>query len=103
AKNKICRGETIALNATGADTFVWDNNGGSGSSVSVKPLYTTLNTATGMHAGSGCTSNSSVLISVDPSPHVNIVADPPVSCENSEVLSFATGAESYIWNTGPSG
>jgi hypothetical protein len=59
----ICNGNSNLLTASGANTYVWNPGGLSGSMISVSPTVTTTYTVTGTIAN-GCTSTSTVVVSV---------------------------------------
>jgi gliding motility-associated-like protein len=95
----ICDGDDVTLSASGADSYIWDNGLGAGSTHLVTPsigvtTYTVVSTAI-----NGCTVNDVVNINVNALPTVN--AGPDISvCENEGVLFNATGANTYIWSSG---
>ena len=67
----ICSGSTAGLSAIGASSYTWDNNGGTGSSISVSPTMTTTYTVTGTDIN-GCTDTSMIIVTVSPLPIVSI-------------------------------
>lgn len=94
----ICAGESTLLEATGADTYLWNNSAGSGSLVSVSPLTTTVYTVVGTDANQ-CENSAQVAVTVNPAPEV--VASPDVSiCDGESATISASGAFSYLWNNG---
>jgi PKD repeat protein len=74
----ICQGGSVVLNASGAASYTWSPPAGlsstSGSSVTANPVFSTTYTinATGLN---GCTSTSSVAVTVIPSLSLPIVED----------------------------
>ncbi|MDF2438767.1 MAG: hypothetical protein K0Q95_3143 [Bacteroidota bacterium] len=66
----ICAGQTIALNASGATTYLW-STGASGSGISVNPGTTTSYTVTGTLASTGCSQSAVASVTVNPLPIVN--------------------------------
>ncbi len=67
----ICNGESTTLSATGANTYSWDNGGGTGSTVSVSPTTTTTYTVTGTDVNT-CVNTDQVTITVTPLPDVTV-------------------------------
>ncbi|MFZ4398400.1 MAG: choice-of-anchor L domain-containing protein [Bacteroidales bacterium] len=106
----ICLGESVQLNVTGAQKYIWKSNV-SDPSLSgqdtlhnplVKPSNTTLYrlTAYDIH---GCRAIDSVKIIVYPLLNAAIIANPnPVSIFDPIVhfMDASTGSISWIWNTG---
>src|SRR5690554_4880602 len=61
----ICEGESTTIAATGATTYSWDNDVGSGASHSVSPTSTTTYTVTGTD-GNNCVNTDLVIVTVTP-------------------------------------
>jgi hypothetical protein len=96
-QDSICEGSNSHLTASGATSYVWSNGLGAGSSKTVSPLVTTMYTVTGTN-NFLCSSSASVLIYVDPMPHVTTGGD-QIICEGSGgVYISASGANSYLWS-----
>lgn len=94
----ICQGDTIALTATGATTYFW-NIGSTTSSIMVNPNLTSSYTITGTNL-SGCTSNAVVSVMVNPKPNLSVNISDTTICSGNLAILTASGANSYIWNTG---
>ncbi len=62
----VCSGSTATLTATGATTYVWDNNIQNG--VAFTPTATTTYTVTG--TSNGCTATDAVTVTVVPTPTI---------------------------------
>jgi len=95
----ICSGNSTILTASGAATYVW-SNGASGSSITVSPNATTTYTVTGttlncpsLPATSNVTVNATPVVSVSPT----------IICEGESTTLTASGATTYVWNTGATG
>lgn len=94
----ICNGQSTALNATGATTYLW-NSGQTTAGINVSPLSTSNYTVTGT---TGTCSNYAV-------SNVVVVSSPPVSATSSTICSgqsaglTATGATTYSWSSGQTG
>jgi gliding motility-associated-like protein len=95
AAQTICAGTSVTLAATGATTYSWNN--GVTQNVAFTPLATTTYTVTGTTAG--CTSTSTVSITVNPIPPVNAGA-PQTICIGFPVTLSASGATTYSWDNG---
>ena len=102
----ICNGTSAVLNASGAGTYSWTPATGlassTGSSVTASPAISTIYTVTGTSV-SGCSSTSTVAVSVNASPSITSVGTGGVICSgNTLALSSAaiggTGALSYSWS-----
>jgi hypothetical protein len=65
SNTSICPGASTTLNASGASTYTWDNNAGSGSTTVVSPSSTLTYTVTGI-ATNTCTNTATVTIVVNP-------------------------------------
>ncbi len=61
--DSICRGQTLLLNASGANTYTWNTNSNS-SSISVNPSITTVYTVSGTSTLTGCSNTNSITIIV---------------------------------------
>jgi hypothetical protein len=97
----VCAGIQIALNASGATSYVW-NNGAIGASLlinTVNDTYSTVYSVTGTDATTGCSSSDQVTVFVNALPEVNAGQDVE-SCDNLSVTLTATGALSYTWSDG---
>ncbi len=94
----ICDGETVTLTASGAETYVWnDEDATEGATLTVDAEGTY--TVTGTDAN-GCENTASVAITVNPLPEVNINNEFEEICSGGTAILTAIGAESYVWSTG---
>ena len=94
--NPICAGESTTLTATGATSYSWDNNLGTGNDKQVSPSSTTTYNVTGTD-GNGCSNTASVTVTVNTLPNVGINPVDPI-CAGQSVTLTATGATSYTWD-----
>jgi len=94
----ICEQDLVTLNATGGNTYNWDNGLGSGNTQVVSPNATTTYTVTGTDAN-GCTNTDDVTVTVNPLPTVDAGINQTV-CEGETVNISASGATSYSWDNG---
>jgi gliding motility-associated-like protein len=93
----MCSGDSLVLFVSGADTYIWDNGLGSGTShVLLNPNDTTY-----MVEGTdnnGCISNDSVKVTVTV---INVVASNDTSiCLGTNATISAVGASSFSWDNG---
>lgn len=97
----ICSGNSTTLSTSGADSYIWQPGGLTGSSVSVSPSSTTTYTVTGTHTVSGCQSVKSVTVTVNPTPPApTIPANYSVSAGTQvSITASSAGATNYYWST----
>ncbi len=94
----ICPGGSATIIANGAQTYIWDNGLGVGSTQTVTPQVTTTYTVTGTDAN-GCENSTSMDVIIEPS--AAIVASNDTSICAGELVSIsATGGVNYTWNNG---
>lgn len=95
----ICIGNSCTLSANGANSYIWNPGNLSGSIVFVSPSSFTNYTVTGT-SSLGCTSFSSVAVSVSPYPILTAISSSSAICANTSATLSASGASSYTWNPG---
>ncbi|MFH0893613.1 MAG: gliding motility-associated C-terminal domain-containing protein, partial [Bacteroidota bacterium] len=95
--NPICAGSSTTLTASGASTYLW-NTGSTLNPLTVLPAATTTYTVTGTTAG--CTGTATITVTVNPNPIVTISATPNPICAGTSSTLTASGATTYLWNTG---
>lgn len=100
ADSILCEGEQSMLTASGASTFIWGPGPYSGSTYTVSPTTSTFYTVTGTD-GNGCSATDGINVQVNPLPTVIITATDSAICEGDSTVLTASGASSYLWNTGP--
>lgn len=93
----ICSGLSSTLTATGANTYTW-NTSATTATTSVSPSLTNTYTVTGTNTVTGCSNTQTVLVTVKATPTV-AVSNVSV-CIGSPTVISASGATSYLWNTG---
>lgn len=95
----ICEGDSVNLNAAGADNYLWSNGAGSGAFINVSPSITTTYTVTGTTGI--CSNTDSIIITVKPLPQVNATSLPDSICRfGSDATLYVSGADSYQWSNG---
>ncbi|MBK7342627.1 MAG: hypothetical protein IPJ06_05640 [Saprospiraceae bacterium] len=92
----ICAGDSATLTATGAMYYEW-SNGATGPTITVIPDTTTTYSVIGKTAGIN-SSPALAQVTVIPVPEVSV--DDVMICEGQSVTLIASGADSYLWNTG---
>jgi photosystem II stability/assembly factor-like uncharacterized protein/PKD repeat protein len=100
AKDTVCIGDSIQLNASGASLFQWSASS-TLSSTSIanpyaKPVFTTAYNVTGTDAN-GCSNNASKTINLNQLPIVSVTPAIPFILSGSSIQLTASGADSYQW------
>lgn len=93
----ICSGQSIALAASGATSYIW-NTGANTASITVSPATTASYVVTG--TVNGISQNDTVVVSVKPLPLINIGNDRSICIGDSVTLTATTNGTSLLWNTG---
>ena len=95
---ELCSGETTALTANGADTYLW-NNGTNGAvlTTGLPGTYTVIATN-----AQGCSATASTYVTVNPLPNITISGNTAV-CQGNTTTLVANGASTYQWSNGVSG
>ncbi len=102
AGQTICQGNTANISASGAGvgaTYTWDQSLPVGASHNVNPTVTTTYTVVAEDA-QGCTATGSTTVNVETIPTITVIPTNPEICSGESVNLTATGAQSYVWNTG---
>ncbi len=101
----ICRGDSIALTAVGADNYLWNPRDGltiaQGGYTVARPLKTTTYTVIGTRS-SGCTLTQTVTVTVSDAPPITVSPAQPVVCAGENLALSVQGASSYEWMPSPS-
>ncbi len=98
----VCEGNSANISASGAGTgasYQWDQGLGLGASHNVTPSVTTTYSVVATD-GAGCSSTASTTITVETVPTVTVIPTNPSICSGEVVDLTATGASTYVWNTG---
>jgi hypothetical protein len=93
----ICEGASTTITGAGADTYTI-NPGGLANAATVSPTATTTYTVIGTSVA-GCTSETTITITVNPLPVVNATGTSPI-CEGASPTITGAGADSYTINPG---
>jgi uncharacterized protein (TIGR02145 family) len=95
----VCAGQSVTLNATGANTYVWNNGAIQG--VAFTPNTTQTYTVQGTNTVNGCTATDQVTVTLNALPTVSAGTNQTV-CAGTAVTLTGSGANSYAWNNGVS-
>jgi gliding motility-associated-like protein len=105
--NQLCIGDSITLNASGADSYLWSPSTAlsltTGSYVISKPLNNIQYTLVGNL--NGCVDSISYPITVNPIPSIQVLSNIQSGCEPLAVsfnLSSTPQAQNVVWNFGNS-
>lgn len=97
----ICQGQTTNIVASGGLTYTWSPATGldvtTGSSVNASPIVTTTYTVSTTNL-SGCAITSTIVITINPIPSVNINPNNPSICLGQNANLIASGATTYNWS-----
>jgi hypothetical protein len=104
----VCSGQPFTYNVTGADSYVWSNNGATTSSVNLTLTGTSPVVVVGTSSISSCSSTLSTLVNVNQSPPIAVSAanNSTYVCKGSSLMLFASGAGQgglYTWSSGTTG
>ena len=94
---EVCKGDSVILTASGADSYLW-SDGSTGNSITFVPITSTTVSVQGFIAGCGSASMSET-ITVYSSPLVSISGNQAI-CDGETVTLTASGADSYMWSNG---
>jgi hypothetical protein len=96
----VCPGNSVALTALGASTYVWSNGQ---TTSAINPIINSATTLTLQGTSLGCTSTASKTISVFTLPTISVASNVPNVCSGDTVFLTASGANTYTWNNGAIG
>ena len=100
-KNRVCRGETISLTATGADRYQWlpaeSFTMTSGARAQVTPNEREIYTIIGVN-DAGCRDTTFLELDVLQNRPITIAASEPVVCRRQSTILTARGALRYSWS-----
>ena len=101
ANQTICAGTSATLTTSNANTYTWSPGGMTTNSVVVSPAATTVYTVTGTFSPSGCTSQRTVTVTVNPTPGLPTVT-PNFSITSGSTATLTANqasSTSYSWST----
>ncbi len=103
--DSVCLGDTVRLQASGADTYQWHADPTLSSTTIANPLadpvVTDIYYVTGTETTYGCHASDSVLVYVYPLPTPGIGPDTSFICLGRPVQLVATGGVDYLWQADP--
>jgi hypothetical protein len=91
---EICAGESTTLTANGGSNYLW-SNGSTTAQINVSPLTNTVYSVT-VSSGTGCQSETSVTVVVNPLPIATVSGNTEICAEECTTLT-ATGGLTYEW------
>jgi len=94
----ICPSSTVALIASGANTYSWSTTATT-SSIIVSPATNTNYTVTGTSA-LGCKASAVASVVTSGALNLTLTANPATACAGQSRTLTATGATNYTWNPG---
>jgi hypothetical protein len=94
----ICMGDTISLQASGGDAYLW-STGQDSSVIQTSPMTQTSYWVQIIDTNTFCSITDTIQLLIHPSITVSIIGD-SIHCQNTDVTLFAQGGESYQWSTG---
>jgi hypothetical protein len=97
----VCPGGSATLAVGGANSYSW-SNGPTTSTIVVSPTVSTCYSVTGYFTSTGCSTVTSICVSVQPTPTLAISPSTTV-CLGSSATLTVSGAMSYSWNSGSMG
>ncbi len=97
--NTLCEGSSATLIASGASTLTWLPGNQTGTSTIISPSVTSIYSVTSVF-NSTCVILSTITITVNPKPQLNVTSNPTYVCPGTIVTLSVTGANSYTWQPG---
>ncbi len=91
----VCAGIAATMTASGATSYSW-STGFNADPLIINPAVAASYTVTGTSLG--CSSTALATVTVNPLPVIGV--NSPVVCQGLAATLTATGAVSYLWNTG---
>ncbi len=98
ASSAVCAGNSVALTASGASTYVWTPGNLTGASVSVSPAVTTTYVVIGTDTN-GCVDSANVNALINQLP-VLVTGNGSTICNGDTAVLNVNGASTYVWNPG---
>ncbi len=97
----VCVGNSINLNASGANTYTWQPGGTPFSGISVTPLVSTIYTVSGTATLNAitCPVSATIQVVVNPNPTITTSSVKPAICAKETNTLMAAGANNFTWTT----
>lgn len=99
SSSTVCSGTTTTLTGSGATSYTWQPGNQTTTSIIVAPSGSTTYTLIGT-SGTNCADTTTILVTVNPTPTVGVLANPPSICQGDSVAIGAAGASTYLWLPG---
>lgn len=93
----VCAGSSATLSASGVTTYTW-NTGANTNSIVVTPTVNTTYSVSGNLTGCSVGATNVSTVNVNALPNVNVSST--IICAGETGTLTASGANSYVWNTG---
>ncbi|MEL6865688.1 MAG: glycine-rich protein [Bacteroidota bacterium] len=97
----ICLGDTIELQVSGADTYLWPHSSESNDTVQVAPNSPTTYTVQGTSSSTGCSNTADINITIQSLPNISLTPDTFVN-QGASITLYAGGTNLYTWSPGGS-
>lgn len=94
----VCAGSTVVQTASGADTYIWNDNQAT-DAATFSPLANTDYTVTGTYTLTGCSDQAVVSVTAVSLPTLALSGTDDY-CVGGSATQTVTGADSYLWSTG---
>ncbi len=95
----VCPGNSIALTATGGDTYTWSNGGGNNALANFTPTAATTYSVTVANAAN-CTATASIAVTIRTAPVAVVSPAAAVICQGESVTLIVSGGTGGAWNNG---
>ena len=97
----ICNGQSVSLNASGANTYSWSPSSGlsatTGGTVTANPAITSSYIVTGTDVN-GCSNTANVTVTVQSSLVITVTPPAPAICNGKSTSLTASGANTFTWS-----
>lgn len=94
----VCAGSIVVQTATGADTYLWNDNQAT-DAATFSPLANTDYTVTGTNTLTGCSDQAVVSVTAVSLPTLALSGTDEY-CVGGSATQTVSGADSYLWSTG---
>lgn len=94
----VCDGNPVTFNASGAQSYVWDNGVQDG--VSFIPNASISNYNVIGTSANGCVNDADIALTVNTLPNVAANANQSQVCDGGQMILYGSGASIFTWNNG---
>ena len=104
ATSSICSGDSVAITASGATSYMWSQSSGLNTTGSANVIASPITNSTYTIIGTdnnSCVNTTIAIVNVNPLPQISFTHD-SVACTNSNVVfnNNSNGANSFSWDFG---